>query len=133
MGITWGCTITTLIGLIGSLIGGDSFFQITSQEYIKQVLCSMIIGVGFSLPTIVYENDKLSNGIKILIHMGIGLTIYFIAAFYAGWIPTDLGIGVIISTILLMAIFSFAIWLGFFMYYKQEAKKINEKIKDIQK
>lgn len=133
IGIAWGCTICTLIGLVGAIMNDDTFFQITKQAYIKQVVCSIITGIGFSLPTIIYDTDKVSNGLKALIHMGTGLTIYFIAAFYAGWIPTENGIGLMIATIIFATVFAFAIWLGFYLYYKREAKKINQKIRDIQK
>ena len=71
LGIAWGCTINCLVMLIISFSEGKIYF--TANEYLKQLICSAVVGIAFALPTFIYENEKLSQGIKCLIHLGIAL------------------------------------------------------------
>lgn len=127
LGIAWGCTINCLVILIISLSNGKIYF--TANEYLKQLICSTVVGIAFVLPTLIYENQKLSQGIKCLIHLGIGFVVYLPTAFLAGWIPTKFGILPILLTIIVVVVISFLIYFFFWLYYKNEAKKINQKIK----
>lgn len=127
LGIAWGCTINCMVMLAIALTQGDVSFS--AAEYVKQLICSAFVGVAFGVPTIVYENEKLPQGIKCLIHMGIGFIVYFIAAFIAGWFPTGMGIGIFITSTLAMIALSFVVYFFFWLYYRNEAKKINNKIK----
>lgn len=127
LGIAWGCTVNCMVMLAIALIQGELSF--TAMEYVKQLICSAVVGVAFVVPTIIYENEKLPQGIKCLIHMGIGFIVYFITAFIAGWFPTGMGIGIFITSALAMAALSFVIYFFFWLYYKNEAKEINIKIK----
>lgn len=128
LGIAWGCTVLVFVNLVGIAIKGEVFLQISAQEYMKQVICSIITGIGFTLPSLVYNNENVARGIQVVIHMGIGLTVYFLVSFYAGWIPVQYGISGIISTVVIALITSFAIWFCFYLYHKEEAKKINKKL-----
>ena len=128
VGIAWGCTINCLVMLIISFSEGKIYF--TANEYLKQLICSAVVGIAFALPTFIYENEKLSQGIKCLIHLGIGFITYFINAFIAGWFPVGVDIGIVISSVLIMIALSFVIYFFFWLYYKNEAKKINQKIKN---
>lgn len=128
LGIAWGCTINCLVMLIISFSEGKIYF--TANEYLKQLICSAVVGIAFALPTFIYENEKLSQGIKCLIHLGIGFITYFINAFIAGWFPVGVDIGIVISSVLIMIALSFVIYFFFWLYYKNEAKKINQKIKN---
>lgn len=128
LGIAWGCTINCLVMLIISFSEGKIYF--TANEYLKQLVCSAVVGIAFALPTFIYENEKLSQGIKCLIHLGIGFITYFINAFIAGWFPVGVDIGIVISSVLIMIALSFVIYFFFWLYYKNEAKKINQKIKN---
>lgn len=128
LGIAWGCTINCLVMLIISFSESKIYF--TANEYLKQLICSAVVGIAFALPTFIYENEKLSQGIKCLIHLGIGFITYFINAFIAGWFPVGVDIGIVISSVLIMIALSFVIYFFFWLYYKNEAKKINQKIKN---
>lgn len=130
-GVAWGCTVFTILGLIFAIKGGSDFTSMTTGEYIKQVIASIICGIGFLIPTISYECKNLSKSIQIFIHMGIGIIVYIFSALYAGWIPTEYGMGIVFSTITIMIVMSFIIWSGFYIYFKREAKIINMKIKDL--
>ena len=132
-GIAWGCTISMFIMLVGALTVGDTFFKMSANEFVKQAIGSMITGVAFVLPTFVYKKENLAKWVQAMIHMGIGFFVYFIVGFNVGWIPTNQGIGIAAGTVLVGLIFGFAIWFGFYLYYKQEAIKINQKIDTMKK
>lgn len=128
-GITWGCTVFVFIGVFFNIMNGDSAL-LTSGEYIKMAIASMIVGVGFCLPSIVYSSTRFPMYLKIIIHMGIGLTVYFITAFKVGWISLKYGAKVVAWSVIIVLIISAVIWLCFMKYYQCQAKEINKKIKE---
>ena len=128
-GIAWGSTIFVISTIIVALSSKDVFIQ-SNEQFVKQAIGSLICGIGFYVPSVVYENDKMAMPLKILIHMGTGLIIYFIIAFNVGWVPISYGIIPMIATILILITISFLIWAMFYLYYKVEAKNINKKIKE---
>lgn len=127
-GIAWGCTVSTFVLIIGAMTAGDAFLPANAGAFIKQAVSSMIIGVGFVVPTVIYNKKSLNRGVQILIHMGTGFLIYFPIAFYMNWIPVDLGWQITLTSILISVIVSFIILSAFYLYYKKEAQKINERI-----
>ena len=100
--------------------------------YTKMAIGSMITGIAFYVPSLVYQNEKLSKGLQVFIHMGIGLVTYISVGLYVGWIPLQAGAWAIIGTIVIAVVVSFLIWFGFYLYYRQEAKRINAKLKEKQ-
>ena len=130
-GIAWGCTFFVIMGIIFATKDVDAS-MFSGKEYIKQALCAMVVGVGFSLPALIYNNEKMAKGLQVLIHMGTGLVIYFVVAFYAKWIPVEQGISITIFTVLTAIILAFVIWFCFYMHYKNQAKEMNQKIREKQ-
>lgn len=58
LGIAWGCTINCLVMLIISFSEGKIYF--TANEYLKQLICSAVVGIAFALPTL-YMKTKSSH------------------------------------------------------------------------
>lgn len=131
IGISWGCTILVLILFSGTLINPDFLNNVSAADFIKHVICSVIVGVGFTLPTIVYDSEMISRGLQTLIHLGLGFAVYFPAAIVAGWMPVNAGIGAIALFFVIALAFSFLAYFCFRLYYRKEAKLINEKLKQI--
>lgn len=130
-GITIGCTIFTIIGIMINIFNSGNF-ELLDWSFTKMAIGSMIVGIGFSIPSLVYESQKISLLLKILIHMGSGSVIMLIISFMVGWIPLSLGLFISIFIVLSMFITAFIIWFCFFTYYKKQAQKINKKIKEKQ-
>ena len=130
-GIVMGCTIFIIIGIAFDIAYNGSF-NMNSWYFTKMAVGSMITGIAFNLPALVYKTEKLSIGLKILIHMGIGLATYIGVAFYVGWIPVQAGAWMAAIAVASAILVSFIVWAGFYFYYKNEAKKINAKIKEKQ-
>lgn len=131
-GMAIGSLILIILSIIGIYFGGNQFSTLLINNFITYAIAAMIIGIGFSLPSLIYENNKISSLSQFLIHMFIGMIIFIITSLYVGWIPTDYGIGAIITWILIAIGFAILIWLGFYLYYKKEASDINKQIKKIQ-
>ena len=106
--------------------GGN--FSLESYQFTKMVVGCVLIGLGFGIPSIVYNKESMPMPIKVLIHMGIGCVVYTIVAYAVGWIGGSATIiqGIIIAAIQLGV--AFIIWFLFMRYYRAEAKKMNDKI-----
>ncbi len=104
----------------------------TEDYYLtKMVIGTLAIGLGFGLPTIVYNNDNMSVAMQALIHMGIGCVVMTITAFIVGWIPTDKGVGASVITIAGEIAVAFIFWLLFYIHQKKLAKEMNKKISEL--
>lgn len=125
-------TIFCLICVVFDIIYGGNF-SLEGYRFTKMVIGSAIVGLGFGLPSIVYNSEKLPQPVKVIIHMGIGCAIYTAVAFAVGWfgVSTSLIQRLIIAAIQLAV--AFIIWFCFMRYYKKEAKKMNEKIQSMKK
>lgn len=93
----------------------------------------MIVGIGWFAPSTIYSSEKISMALKMLVHIGVGITSLITVGFYLKWIPVQFGMGTIITTIILMIAVSAVIYAIFYFYYKNEARKINEKIKIVKR
>jgi len=65
---------------------------------------------------------------QIIFQMGIGMTVLFLIAAYLKWMPIDLGIGPIITWIVIACVFAVVFWCGFYVYDCLLARNINKKI-----
>lgn len=122
--------IFCLVGIIFDMIY-DGNFSLNNYGFTKMVIGCILIGLGFGVPTIVYKKENLPMPIKVIIHMGIGCVVYTIVAYAVGWIGGAATItqGILIACIQLAI--AFLIWFLFMMYYRNEAKKMNEKLQEI--
>ncbi len=131
-GVAYGCIISTFISMIGVAMSGDAWFTSSPRGYIVSSICAILVGIGFSVPSLVYQSEKLGLLYKIGIHMGIGMVIYFAVALYAGWIPLNYGVDMIVLSVGIALITSFCIWSLFYLYYKRQANIMNREITKMQ-
>lgn len=128
LGIGWGFTFFVVYLTIGVIISGDFLAGIAQDDFIKYVICSAVIGLGFSVPSLIYRNERISRGLQVIIHLGTGFAIYVPVAFFAGWIPTAYGAIAVAISLLCAVVFSLLVWLCFALYYRKQAQEINRKI-----
>ena len=119
--------IFSFVGIIFDIAGGG-VYSLEDYRYTKMVIASVIVGLGFGIPTLVYKSDKLPTPVKVLIHMGIGCIVYTIAAFSVGWLGGAASVkqGILIACVQLAV--AFIIWFCFMRYYRKEADEMNKKI-----
>ena len=120
-------TIFCLVGIVFD-VGYGGRFSLENYRFTKMVVGSILVGLGFGLPTIVYNRESLPMPIRVVIHMGIGCVIYTIVAYTVGWFGGSATVtqGILIAAIQLLV--AFIIWFCFMRYYRREAKKMNDKI-----
>ena len=128
LGIGWGFTFFVVYLTIGVIISGDFLAGIAQDDFIKYVICSAVIGLGFSVPSLIYRNERISRGLQVIIHLVTGFAIYVPVAFFAGWIPTAYGAVAVAVSLLCAVVFSLLVWLCFALYYRKQAQEINRKI-----
>ena len=123
-------TIFCLVGVVFD-IGYKGNFSLDHYRFTKMVVGCVLVGLGFGVPTIVYNNDHLPMPVRVIIHMGIGCVVYTVVAYAVGWIggSATLGQGILIAAIQLAV--AFLIWFLFMRYYRAEAKKMNDKIQEM--
>ncbi len=132
LGLSIGCTVFTLFGILFDILNGGSF-ELTDWSYTRMALGGMVVGMGYSIPTFVYSDERFSLLTASLIHLGCGSILMLLVSFLVGWIPFSLGPGAVALVILGMLAVVFIIWGGYLLYYKKEAEAINEKIKEKQR
>lgn len=128
MGAFVGCFIVLFIMVLMSLQQGPQNISFTGNTIINAFLGSIVVGWGFSLTGLVYERDDIAFPLQVAFQMGIGMVILFIVAIYLQWMPTNLGIGIIIEWIIIACIFAAVSWCGFYIYYYLVARDLNKKL-----
>ena len=132
-GIGMGCFTFVATLFIGPVFAGgvDRFFAgYTGGDLQRTALCCILISVGFYIPSLIYENEKLALWLRTLIHMTIGTIVYLLTAYFAGWMASDL-VGIALQLLIALGAATI-IWLCIFLYIKAQARKMNRKIKEKQ-
>lgn len=120
--------IFLLIGIFFDLKSGG-VFTLTGYGFTKMTLACVACGIAFGVPTLLYESEKISGILASLIHLGIGFSVYFIAAALVGWLPVELGPGVLIAVIAGILLIGCLVWFLFMAYHRALAGKMNEALK----
>lgn len=130
-GISWGCTFFVLTCLVGSLCTGGAFLQPIFEDFVRQAVGAMLVGVCCGSSSIVYTFKKLPFSAQVAIHAGVGLTGYFAASYFLGWMPRE-NWGQMLCYALLGLLIFFLIWLGFYLHNRREAKRMNARLRQLQ-
>lgn len=127
IGIGMSMAIFCIIGITFDVRFGGQF-SMENYQFTKMVIGCVLVGLGFGIPSVVYNKESLPMPIKFLIHMGIGCVVYTITAYNVGWIGNTSSILQNIVIVLVQLAVAFIIWLFFMMFYRREAQKMNEKL-----
>lgn len=128
LGAFVGCFIVMLVMVLGSYAEGPLNVSFSGLEIINAFFGSIVVGWAFSLTGIIYDREEVPFPLQIIFQMGIGMTVLFIMAIYLKWMPINLGIGPIITWVVIAIIFAIVFWFGFFIYYALLARNMNKKI-----
>ncbi|MGX8773713.1 MAG: DUF3021 domain-containing protein [Bacillota bacterium] len=130
-GIAMGCFAFVAMIFIASVFagGGNTFFASkTGDELLTLAACFIVISIGFYVPSLIYDNEKMALWLRTLTHMLIGTVVYLFTAYFAGWMKA--GFGEALLYVLLALGIAALIWLCIFFSIKGQAKRINAKIKE---
>ena len=128
MGAFVGCFIGLLVAVFISLQAGPQNISFSGTDIINLFLGCIVAGWGFSLTGAIYEKEDLALPYQIIFQMGIGMIVLFLVAVYLHWMPITLGIGPILTWILIACVFAVIFWCGFYIYYYLLARNLNKKI-----
>ena len=128
LGAFVGCFIGLLVAVLISFQVGPQNLSFSGVDIVNLFFGCIVIGWAFSLTGLIYERDDVALPLQIIFQMGIGMTVLFLVAAYLKWMPIDLGIGPIITWIVIACVFAAVFWCGFYIYYYLLARNLNKKI-----
>lgn len=126
-GIQWGCFFFVVMNLIALITLGDRAV-LSADAFIRSALSAMLAGIGSAGTSVVYTFDHWSSRKQTAVHFVVGITTYFIAAYFGGWIRFGFD-WVFFSAVLLSILIFWIIWLLFYLFDKKDEKHINEQLK----
>lgn len=129
IGIGIALSFFSISGIIFDIMA-DGHFALDDYYFTKMVIGCIIVGLGFGLPTIIYKAENIPMPICVLIHMGIGSIIYTIVAFSVGWAGSSNLLNNIVTIIIQLSV-AFVIWAMFMLHYRNEAKRMNDRIQEM--
>lgn len=128
MGAFVGCFIGLFVAVFISLQVGPQNIRFSGTDIINLFFGCIVAGWGFSLSGLIYEKEDLALPFQVIFQLGIGMVVLLLVAIYLKWMPIDMGIGPVITWILIACVFAAIFWLGFYVYYYLLARDINQKL-----
>ena len=128
MGAFVGCFVVMLVMVLGTYIAGPGNVSFSGTEIIGAFFGSIVVGWAFSLSGLIYEKEEVPFPLQVIFQMVIGMGVLFVVAVYLQWMPIRLGIGPIITWVVIACIFAAIFWAGFYVYYTLQARDINKKL-----
>ena len=98
---------------------------------ILQTVLSGILGAGFAMSSVILEIETWSLAKQTGIYFAVICLVMFPISYVAKWMPNTVG-GVISYIAIFLGIF-IVTWLIQYFIWKSKIKKINEKVKDVEK
>lgn len=124
------CILFVLFGMYYDFKYQGSF-HLENYMFSKMALGAILIGVGFSLPSIVYDTN-LSERVKAIIHLSVGCISMIIISYLFGFLDSQKEVSYYFIFLLIQIFIAMVIWIAFYFYYKKLAKDMNGKIKEKQ-
>ena len=107
-GIRTAALVYLALCFVFGLMAGEEKFS-SGCGMARSVAAVAIIGVGFGLPSLVYETE-LPMALKVLIHMGIGCLVMTGASILAGWLRPEQGLKPFLAMLGVEIASAFLIW-----------------------
>lgn len=132
-GISLGCTFFVIMCLSYALWGGDAILMMIYKDFARQSIGAIIIGIACGGTSVIYQFDRPSYLWKIIIHFCVGMGVFYPVSIYLGWIPfyPDRILFTILQFLSSCGIFM-VIWYCFYLFNRNEAKKINERLREME-
>lgn len=131
-GIAWGCTFFVFFCLGAYFWQGKDFLLNILEYYPKHAIGSILVGIGYGSTPVVYQWKRPSLAAKALIHFFVGTSVFFWVASYLAWIPLSAKRYIILELLVSCVTFT-AVWMGFYLFGCKEAKKINDRLQELEK
>lgn len=126
-GLLYGCTLFTLSFLLIDYVL-DISMTVLPHQYTRIIIGSFCIGVGFVLSSLIYEEDRIPFVARAIIQLLLCAVILALAFVISGGIPSGTGFGTGAIFVLIELGVGFIFWIGNFIYFFYEAKKIKRQL-----
>lgn len=132
-GISLGCTFFVIACLCYSVAGGEDALAPVFKDFARHAAGAMIVGIAGGGTSVIYQFNRPSELAKRIIHFCVGVGVFYPVAVYTGWIPfyPDRMIFTVLEFLSCCVIF-LVIWLCFYLFNRSEAKKINERLRELE-
>lgn len=127
IGIFFGSFLTIVTIFIAIYIGNKDILD--SAILVKNALGTIFCGWFFTVTPLLFENQKLTLPVQTTLHFLCVTILYFFIAFVTGWIPFT--IKGFVGMLGIFIVFYAIIWLGFYIYFKQQAAKLNAELEEL--
>lgn len=133
-GISMGCTFFVIMCLSFFAAGGEDLLMPIFRDFARQSIGSMIVGIACGSTSIVYQFDRPSGLLKLIIHFCVGMGVFYPVSIYLGWIPfhPERVLYTVIQFLFSCGIF-IMIWLCFYLFNRNEAKRINDRLRELER
>lgn len=133
-GISLGCTSFVVMCWSFYLGGGDAVLDGIFKDFARQSAGAVLVGVACGGTAVVYQFNRLSGLVKVIIHFCVGMGVFYPVAISLGWIPYFPGkiVRTVVQFLISCCIFM-AIWFVFYLFNRNEAKRINERLKEMER
>ena len=133
-GISMGCTSFVVMCLSYAALGGDAFLEAVFQDFARQALGAMLVGIACGSTAIIYQFNRPSRPLKILIHFLVGMGVFYPVSIHLGWIPfhPDRILFTLVQFLFSCGIF-LLIWSLFYLFNRSEANRINKRLRELER
>lgn len=133
-GISLGCTFFVVMCLSYFVGGGEDFLAPIFKDFARQSIGAMLVGIACGGTAVVYQFDRPSGFWKVVIHFCVGMGVFYPTGIYLGWIPfyQDRILRTVLQFLSSCVIFMI-IWFCFYLFHRNEAKKINKRLKELER
>lgn len=133
-GISIGCTSFVIMCLSYYIGGGEEMLEPIFKDFAKQAVGSMIIGIACGGTAVVYQFNRPSGFVKLIIHFCIGMGVFYPVAINLGWFPFyPERIAYTVLQFLFSCGIFMAIWSCFYLFNKNEARRINQRLRELER
>ena len=133
-GISIGCTFFVIMCLSYFVWGGEDILMQIFKDFARQSIGAMLVGIACGGTAVVYQFDRPSAFLKIIIHFCVGMGVFYPVGIYLGWIPfhPDQIIYTVLQFLCSCGIFM-VIWFCFYLFNRNEAKMINKRLRELER
>ena len=126
-GVLYGSALFTLSFLLIDYVF-DISMTVLPHQYTRIIIGAICIGVGFLLSSLIYEEDRIPFIARVMIHLLLCVITLAIAFLISGGMPSGTGFGTGAVFVLIELGVGFIFWIGNFVYFLFEARKIKNKL-----
>lgn len=133
-GISLGCTSFVIMCLSFYVGGGEEILMSIFKDFARQSAGAMLVGIACGGTAAIYQFNRPSQLIKVIIHFCVGMGVFYPIAINLGWIPffPDKIFQTVLQFLSSCIIFM-VIWFCFFLFNRKEAKRINKRLRELER